>query len=115
MEVIKIDATGKKIGRLSTEIADLLNGKTSPKYAPNVVPDIKVEVENASRLDILDKKRKSKIYQRYTGFFGGLKERTMEQVIVKKGYEEIIRHSVRGMLPSNRLRAVKLKRLTVKD
>lgn len=115
MEVINIDAQGRKVGRLATEISMILNGKTSVDYAPNRVPDLKVEVSNASKLDIDVKKMKQKQYFRHTGYLGGGRLQSMGKTIEKKGYSEVLRKAVYGMLPINRLRAEKIKRLNIKE
>ena len=79
------DAEGKKLGRLSSEIAVALMGKTEVGYAPNVVADVKVIVNNASKMDISEKKLDSKIYDRYSGYPGGRKEFTMRKLVADKG------------------------------
>lgn len=110
---IKIDATGKRLGRLASSIAMLLNGKHAPDYAPNKVPNVIVEVENVSQMQISDKKKKQKTYQRYTGYFGGLRTTTLADLIARKGEGEALRKAVYGMLPTNRLRNPKMKRLHI--
>ena len=113
-EKIALDATGKRIGRLASAIANTLNGKDTPMYAPNQVPNVTVEVANASRMRI-DEKKKKKVYERYTGFFHGRRETTLAEVADKKGYGEILRKAVYGMLPGNRLRNEKMKRLHINE
>lgn len=110
---VKIDATGKKLGRLASEIAIILNGKNTPMYAPNKIGESKVTIVNASQLQITDKKKKQKKYIFYTGFFGGKRSVSMEQIIAKKGYGEVIKKAVYGMLPDNRLRSVKINKLNI--
>lgn len=112
---MELDATGKRLGRFASEIANVLNGKGSPAYAPNTVPDITVEVMNAARMQITEKKKKEKIYERYTGHFSGRKEETLARVIEKKGYGEALRKAVYGMLPNNRLRRIKMNNLHVNE
>ena len=111
---IGLDAAGKRLGRLASDIADMLNGKHSPAYMPNRVPDITVEVANASQMRI-DERRGGKVYDRYTGFFHGRKEITLTQLAEKKGYREVLRRAVYGMLPGNRLRSVKMNRLHIHE
>ena len=113
--VITIDAAGRRLGRLASEIALLLNGKDSAAYAPNVVPNVRIEVANASRLVLTEAKKKGKIYEHYSGYFGGRKETTLEQLIATKGYSAAVEKAVYGMLPSNRLRREKMKRLHIHD
>ena len=110
-EKVTLDATDKRIGRLASHIADILNGKNTPSYAPNKVPNVTVEVDNVSQMRIEEKKKAGKIYDRYTGYFGGRREVSLGQVIAKKGYAEVLRRAVYGMLPGNRLRAVKMKKI----
>jgi len=109
-----IDAKGKKLGRLASEVAVLLMGKNSPDFQKNKVANVKVNIENASDLNIDDKKLDNKEYQRYSGHPGGRKVRMMKEVIVKKGYGEVVEKAVYGMLPANKLRAKMMKNLTVK-
>ena len=112
---VTIDATNRRLGRLASEIATVLNGKDTPAYRPNVAPNVSVTVSHASRMQITDKKRKTKIYERYTGYFGGRRTVTLERLIEKKGYGEALRKAVYGMLPDNRLRAVKMKKLHIQE
>ena len=114
-EKISINAAGKRLGLLATEIATMLNGKHTPEYAPNTAPNIMVEVSNAAQMQITEKKKSNKVYERYTGYFGGRKEMTLAQLIEKKGYSEALRKAVYGMLPSNRLRQVKMKKLQINE
>lgn len=110
-----IDATGKKLGRVATEVAVLLMGKDTPDFKRNVPADVKVNVTNASKLDITPKKMETKEYKRYSGYPGGLKTRKMSQEVAKHGYSETIKKAVYGMLPSNKLRAVIMKNLIITE
>jgi large subunit ribosomal protein L13 len=112
---VTIDASGKKIGRVATEAAKILMGKTSTAYQPNVVADVKVTIVNASKADITTKKKEEKIYTRYTGFPGGLIETSLAHMIEKKGYGEAFKVAVRGMLPKNKLQDRMLLNLTVTE
>ena len=112
-KVYKIDAKGKVLGRLATEVANILNGKNTPQYTKNVVPDISVEVSNIDLISIPPKKIEQKEYLRYSGYPGGLKKLTMRQIIDKHGYGYVFRKAVYGMLPPNKLRSLKLKNLTI--
>ena len=114
-EKITIDAAGKRLGRLATEVAGVLNGKHTAAYVPNRVSDTPVEVLNASKMQIMEKKMTDKVYGRYTGYFGGRKEMTLNQLIEKKGYGEVLRKAVYGMIPGNRLRKVKMKNLRINE
>jgi len=112
---INIDAKGKKIGRLASEIALILRGKDSTSFARNVAPEIKVTVENISLLDIAPEKKESKVYVSYTGYPGGLRKRSLDETIERKGYGEVLRKAVYGMLPKNKLRARMMKNLIIKE
>jgi large subunit ribosomal protein L13 len=109
-----MDASGKSLGRLATNIADLLRGKTKVGFAPYKDDGDFVVVENINKLTITGKKKKQKIYFHYTGFIGNMKEVTMEKLIEKKGVQEVLKKAVSGMLPKNKLKPGMLKRLTIK-
>ena len=110
-----IDATNKKIGRIAQEAAMILMGKDSPMYEPNRVISEGVHIINASKADISDKKIEEKEYKWFTGYASGLKTRTMNQVIAKKGISEVYRKAILGMLPKNRLRAQMIKKLKISE
>jgi len=78
-----------------------------------VTPKNSVNIINADKLVLTGNKMDDKVYRRYTGYPGGMRERKTKEVITKKGYSEIITKAVRGMLPSNKLRAIMLKNLTI--
>ncbi len=100
MEYI-IDATGKKLGRLASEIAILLQEK-----------DSKVIVKNISKLSFDKKKMKSKIYKHHTGYIGHLKEKSLEEAFTKDP-SWVIKHAAKGMLPKNKLLTKRLKNLII--
>lgn len=110
-----IDAKGKKLGRIASEAAVLLMGKNDPNFQKNQVAANKVVIVNASEAAISEKKKGEKIYKRFSGYPGGLKERTMSHVIDKKGYSELFTKAIYGMLPANKLRAKMMKNLTVSE
>ncbi len=110
-----IDATGKTLGRTATKIATMLTGKNTTTYAPNVVPQVTVKLENASKAKIDMRKLDTKLYERYSGYPGGFREETMQKVISKKGYAEIFRNAVYGMLPKNKLRDRFIKNLIITE
>ena len=114
-QTYKIDAKGKRPGRLATEIAVLLMGKNRTDFSRNAIPDIEVEVTSAGEMSLDPKKVLQKTYKSYSGYPGGLKEMTMKHVLEKKGGKEVLRHAVSGMLPKNRLRARMMKNLIIKD
>ncbi len=107
-----VDAEGKTLGRMSTEIATVLRGKHKPIYTPHVDCGDYVIVINAEKVEVTGKKRKEKIYKSHSGYPGGLKEITFEKLQAKKP-EEIIRHSIKGMLPKGRLGRQMYKKLKV--
>lgn len=110
-----IDATNRSIGRVATEAAMTLMGKDRTDYKANVVVETQVVIENASQTKIAPKKLKDKEYQRYSGYPGGLKTRNLGEMLEKKGYAEVYKKAVYGMLPSNRLRKLRMKNLIVND
>jgi len=110
-----IDAQNRTIGRVASEAAMALMGKDKANYKDNVEPKEKVEIKNASKARINIKKKKDKVYTRYTGFHSGLKFTTLGEMIEKKGYEEVFKKAVYGMLPNNRLRKIMMNNLKVTD
>ncbi|MEK7208463.1 MAG: uL13 family ribosomal protein [Patescibacteria group bacterium] len=110
-----IDAKGKKLGRVASEAASRLRGKTLASFSRTMLPDITVEILNASGLLISAKKARGTTYRRYSGYPGGLKETTLSEFDRKKGRPELLRKVVLGMLPKNKLRARLIKRLVVKS
>ena len=108
-----IDATGKIVGRLATEVAMLLMGKRGADYRPNVLAPVAVEVKNFSKARVTGTKITAKLYWRFSGYpGGGLKRKSMDE-FWKKDPEGFFAHVVGGMLPKNRLRPLMLKRLKV--
>jgi|SRR3989344_8971278 len=110
-----IDATNKKLGRVASEAAKILMGKNLSSFKRNEIPDVSVLIENASKVDISTKKLTTKEYDNYSGYPSGRKVLTARQVVAKKGYSELFRKAVYGMLPTNRLRARMIKHLIVKE
>lgn len=111
----KIDAKGKTIGRVSTEAASVLMGKTSPSFQRNIAADVEVVIENASKVAIAPSKYKIVQSKSFSGYPSGLKERTLAQMIEKKGYGEVFIHAISRMIPRNRLHKVRMKNLTVTE
>lgn len=112
---IVIDATDKALGRVASVVAKELAGKNTTGYEKNILPNISVTVENASKMKISEKKLTEKLYERYSGHPGGLKFKNLGELIAKKGYHEIVWLAVYGMLPPNKLRPRIMKHLIVKD
>lgn len=109
-----IDATGKKLGRVTSEAASILRGKRDTGFAPNKISDVKVTITNASKLD-LSEKRLNEELQTYSGYPGGQKLETRGHLKDRRGIKEVIMRTVRGMLPRNKLRTEMLKNLIIKD
>jgi large subunit ribosomal protein L13 len=107
-----VDAEGKNLGRLSSEIASILRGKNKPTFTPHVDCGDNVIVVNAEKVAVTGKKLKEKIYVTYSGFPGGKKEITMEEMLAKKP-EEVVKHAVKGMLPKGKLGRQMFKKLHV--
>src|SRR6202012_4956194 len=99
-----IDATNKSLGRLASEVAALLIGKDKTDFTRNNLSGNTVTVINAGKLKVTPKKLQEKFYTSYSGYPGGLKERSMAHVVEKKGYKEAITIAVKGMLPDNKLK-----------
>lgn len=105
-----IDAKNKNLGRLATEIANILNGKKDPGYAQNKVSGDKVYLKNFAQIAVTGNKLTQKVYYRHTGYVGHLKEETMGERL-EKDPKRLIREAVRKMLPKNFLNARRLKNL----
>jgi large subunit ribosomal protein L13 len=107
-----VDANGQTLGRLATQIADALRGKRKPEYTPHVDTGDFVIVINAEKISVSGNKRTEKRYYRHSGYPGGIKSRTLEEMLERRP-EEVIRLAVRGMLPRNRLARKQLTKLKV--
>lgn len=107
-----IDASDKPLGRLACEVAKLLRGKHRPEFSPHLDLGDHVVVVNADKIHLSGKKSQQKVYYRYSGYQSGLKIRRVED-LMQTDPTKVIRHAVRGMLPSNRLGARLLKKLKV--
>jgi large subunit ribosomal protein L13 len=107
-----VDAEGKTLGRLATQIADVLRGKRKPTYTPHVDGGDFVIVINASKVAVTGNKREGKRYWRHTGYPGGIRSRTLGDLLERRP-EEVIRRAVKGMLPRNRLARQQLRKLKV--
>jgi large subunit ribosomal protein L13 len=107
-----VDASGQTLGRLATRIADALRGKDKPTYTPHIDTGDFVIVVNAEKISVTGNKRVAKRYYRHSGYPGGLRSRTLEQMLERRP-EEVIRLAVKGMLPKNRLARKQLTKLKV--
>ncbi|OHA89191.1 MAG: 50S ribosomal protein L13 [Candidatus Zambryskibacteria bacterium RIFCSPHIGHO2_01_FULL_43_25] len=108
-----IDAKGKKLGRVASQAASLLIGKDSLRFARNIAPEVEVHLINAGALDLNEKRVDQKQYVSYSGYPGGLKKEAMKHRLERRGIAEIIRQTVYGMLPKNKLRAKMIKNLKI--
>ncbi|MDP3729155.1 MAG: 50S ribosomal protein L13 [bacterium] len=109
-----IDAKNKKLGRIATEIATILQGKKSPFYEQRLAGSDSVVVENIKELAFTGSKLEKKQYHHHTGYMGHLKSRTLKDVFAEDP-KKILRHTVERMLPKNFLLAKRMQRLTIKD
>ena len=107
-----VDAEAQTLGRLATQIADVLRGKGKPQYTPHIDTGDFVVVVNAEKIAVTGDKRQAKLYHRHSGYPGGLKTRTLNDMLERRP-EEVIRLAVKGMLPRNRLGRKQLTKLKV--
>jgi len=107
-----VDASGKTLGRLATQIADALRGKRKAEYTPHCDVGDFVIVVNAERISVTGRKREQKLYYRHSGYPGGLRSRTLAEMLDRRP-EEVIRKAVKGMLPRTRLGRAQLRKLKV--
>jgi large subunit ribosomal protein L13 len=107
-----VDATGQTLGRLATQLADTLRGKHKPEYTPHCDVGDFVVVVNAEKIAVTGRKREEKLYHRYSGYPGGLRSRTLAEMLDRRP-EEVIRLAVKGMLPRNRLARQQLRKLKI--
>ena len=107
-----MDAEGKTLGRLATQIADTLRGKRKPQYTPHVDTGDFVVVVNAEKIHVTGKKLDEKLYYRHSGYPGGLRKRTLREELERRP-TEVLRKAVRGMLPRTRLGRAQLTKLKI--
>ena len=107
-----VDAEGKTLGRLATQLADVLRGKRKPDFTPHIDTGDFIVVVNAEKIRVTGDKMNSKIYWRHSGYPGGIKSRTLGEMLEKQP-EEVIRKAVRGMLPRTKLGRQQLLKLKV--
>ena len=108
-----IDATDRTLGRVASEAAHALLGKRSVHFTKNQALPVKVTIENAGKLHLPARRTEGKIYLRYTGYPGGQREMTMADMITKKGIAEVLKKTIDGMIPRNKLRKPRMKNLTI--
>ena len=107
-----VDAEGKTLGRLATQIADTLRGKRKAQYTPHVDTGDFIVVVNAEKVAVTGKKAEQKVYYRHTGRPGGLKE-TSYEVMLERKPTEILRKAVKGMMPRTRLGRQQFRKLKI--
>ena len=107
-----VDAEGKTLGRMATRIADTLRGKHKPEYTPHVDTGDFVIVINAEKVAVTGNKLRDKRYWRHSAYPGGIRSRTLGEMLERRP-EEVIRRAVRGMLPRNRLARKQLTKLKI--
>ncbi len=107
-----VDATWQTLGRLATRVARMLRGKHKPTYSPSIDTGDYVIVVNAEKIHVTGRKLDQKVYYRYTGYPGGLREITLRDQL-QKHPTRVVEHAVRGMLPKNRLGRQMIKKLKV--
>lgn len=109
---ILIDAKGKILGRMATEAAKILSGKNNVDFEPHVGGKDWVIVINSDKVRLSGEKGKKKIYWRHSGFPGGIKQETFDE-LMEEDSRKVVTHAIEGMLPKNKLSAKALKRLRV--
>ena len=107
-----VDAEGKTLGRLATQIADRLRGKGKPQYTPHIDTGDFVVVVNAEKIAVTGNKLDAKMYYRHSGFPGGLRVRPLREQLERRP-TEVLRKAVKGMLPKNRLAREQLTKLKI--
>ena len=107
-----VDAEGKHLGRLATEIVRVLRGKNKPHYTPHVDVGDFVVVVNADRVAVTGRKAEQRVYRRHSGYPGGMKETSYEQMLARKP-TEVLRKAVYGMMPKTRLARKQFKKLKI--
>lgn len=107
-----VDASGLALGRLSSEVAQVLRGKHKPTYTPHMDTGDFVVVVNAEKIKMTGNKLEDKLYYRHSGYLGGLKKKPVSKVMAENP-EDVIFRAVKGMMPHNKLGKVMLKKLKV--
>jgi large subunit ribosomal protein L13 len=107
-----VDAEGKTLGRLATQIADTLRGKRKPQYTPHIDTGDFVIVVNAEKIHVTGNKLDQKRYYRHSGYPGGLRSRTLREQLDRRP-TEVLRVAVKGMLPKNRLARQQITKLKI--
>jgi large subunit ribosomal protein L13 len=106
------DATGKTLGRFAAEVAKVLRGKHRPEFTPYIDCGDGVVIINAEKIEVTGMKKARKIYRRYTGFVGGMKEIPYETLMARKP-DYVLMHAIKGMMPKTRLGGQQVKKLRI--
>lgn len=114
-ETLIIDATGRSLGRIASQTAMALMGKTRASFKRNEYSGIPVKVINTSKMRITVKKLDQIVHKRYSGMRGGLRILKGTEIVEKKGFKELLKHSIVKMLPDNKLRKEMVKKLTISE
>lgn len=107
-----VDAEDLILGRMATQVADILRGKNKPYFTPNVDCGDYVIIVNADKVKLTGKKLEQKFYTTHSGYMGGLKETSYKDMMKEKP-ERVVEHAVKGMLPKNKLQQVFMNKLKV--
>ncbi|MBP7770612.1 MAG: uL13 family ribosomal protein [Candidatus Pacebacteria bacterium] len=113
--MITIDANNKTLGRVASAAAKALLGKHAADFAKNLVSEVEVKVVGIEGMKISGDKAVQKEYIRYSGYPGGQKSETYEQLTARRGNREVLRRAVLGMLPKNKLQMRRIKQLTIEN
>lgn len=109
---VKVDAADRTLGRIATEVAHILQGKDDPNYVPYKDEGVFVVVEHIEKMRVTGNKMEDKLYWHYSGYPGGISSRTLGE-IWEKDPREVLWRAVYGMLPKNKLRAPRMKRMII--
>ena len=114
-KVHTIDASGKVFGRVASSAAVFLMAKDSPEFVKNKVADVKVNIINASKTKMSERRMAETLHETYSGYPGGQKFATNQKIVEKKGWKGLYELAVSGMLPSNKLKPQMMKKLTITE
>jgi large subunit ribosomal protein L13 len=115
LETKTVDANGRTLGRVASEAAMHLMGKTSPSFERNVYSGFPVQVVNVSKIKITPKKLADIYHTRYSGIPGGLRVLKAKETVEKKGMKELVKLSIYQMLPGNKIRRTMMKNLKISE
>lgn len=110
-----IDATGQTLGRVASKAAKMLRGKSVATFEPHIEPKVKVTIVNASKIEVDPRKMLDKEYLEYSGYPGGQRSFSMQELIARRGYKGIFEKAVNGMLPDNKHRKRIIQNLIVEE